>query len=533
MNITKLSCLCEHSTAPTLVLFHGWGMSSVVWGDWLPTLRQRCEIIQVDLPGYGASEVASYAEIDPLIDQLLVELPEQAIYLGYSLGGMLATAIASRYPQRVTALITMASNVQFVADDQWSAAMDKKVFDDFYSLVEKNPALALKRFAGLTAYGSSNEKSLVKVLRQKNEGFVDKILSDSLNFLSILNNPIHSQVATVPALYLFGEYDHLVPLSAATTLQEQLGDQVKIISQACHCLFLDKPDECWKTIESWLEDNKILTSKKRLLDKQQVARSFSRAADTYDSVAELQRRIGNRLLGFLPPESAEVVLDLGCGTGFFAKSLQAAYPHSRLIGLDLAEGMASYASKHQSDHQWLCGDAESLPLADSSVDIIFSSLAIQWCEDNKALFGEVFRVLKPSGHFVFSTLGPNTLHELRQAWRKVDHHIHVNRFVERSIIDDAIGGAGFCLAYQTSEENILLEYGTLKQLTRELKALGAHNVNNGRQTGLTGKQRIRQLIAAYDEQRNQQGALPATYEAWYSRLQKPAMDHSVKQQELG
>ena len=533
MNITTLPCLSDHSTAPTLVLFHGWGMSNIVWDNWLPTLRQRCHIVQIDLPGYGASEAASYAEIDKLIDQLLIELPERAIYLGYSLGGMLATTIASRFPERVTALVTMASNVQFIADDQWPYAMDKKVFDDFYSLVEKNAALALKRFAGLTAHGSSNEKSLVKFLRNKNEVFTDKILSDSLIFLSILNNPVHIEPATVPALYLFGENDNLVPLSAATALKEQLGDQVKIISEACHCLFLDKPEECWKTIEAWLEEGEILAPKKRILDKQQVARSFSRAADTYDSVAELQRRIGNRLLGFLPPDPAEVVLDLGCGTGFFAKPLQAAYPDSRVIGLDLAEGMVNYASKYQPDNQWLCGDAESLPLADNSVDIIFSSLAIQWCEDNKALFGEVFRVLKPAGHFVFSTLGPNTLHELRQAWHQVDNHVHVNRFVERNIIDDAIASAGFASAYQTIEENIMLEYGALKQLTRELKALGAHNVNSGRQTGLTGKQRIRGLIAAYDKQRNQRGALPATYQTWFSLLQKPAIGHIAKQQGLG
>ena len=215
MNITKLSCLSDHSAAPTLVLFHGWGMSSIVWDHWLPALRQRCEIIQVDLPGYGASEAAGYKEINPLIDQLLVELPERAIYLGYSLGGMLATTIASRFPQRVTALIAMANNVRFVADDQWPAAMDKKVFDDFYLLVEKDPALALKRFAGLTAFGSNDEKSLVEYFEKKNELFSDKILCDSLNFLAILNNPIHRQAVTVPALYLFGEYDYLVPLAAA------------------------------------------------------------------------------------------------------------------------------------------------------------------------------------------------------------------------------------------------------------------------------------------------------------------------------
>ena len=111
-------------------------------------------------------------------------------------------------------------------------------------------------------------------------------------------------------------------------------------------------------------------------------------------------------------------------------------------------------------------------------------------------------------------------------------YIHVNRFVERSVNDDAITSAGFCSAYQTREENILLAYRTLKQLTGELKALGAHNVNSGRQTGLTGKQRIDELIAAYDEQRNQQGELPATYQTWYGLIQKPAIDHIAAQQRL-
>ena len=77
------------------------------------------------------------------------------------------------------------------------------------------------------------------------------------------------------------------------------------------------------------------------------------------------------------------------------------------------------------------------------------------------------------------------------------------------------------------------EYQTLKQLTKELKGLGAHNVNSGRQTGLTGKQRVRGLIAAYDQQRNQQGVLPATYQTWYGVLEKPAIDQAIKQQGLG
>lgn len=517
---------------PALVLLHGWGMSSLVWQEWLPTLGEHFTVIQIDLPGYGLSDTGHYQDVDTLITELLADLPDKAIYLGYSLGGMLATTIASHFPERVIALVTLASNLQFIADDQWPHAMDKKVFDDFYSLVASNAAMAKKRFAGLQAYGSGQEKALVKTLRAKKETVADDVLKNSLDLLAIINNTQLIDTLKVPALYLYGENDNLVPLSAANVLKDRLGDSVNIIPDTCHALFLDKPETCWAVIDSWLDNAIELSPKKRVLDKQQVARSFSRAAETYDSVANLQRRIGNRLISFLPPVPAKVVLDLGCGTGFFAKPLQEAYPDGQVIGLDLAEGMVDHASKHQPGCQWLCGDAENLPMADNSVDIIFSSLAIQWCEDSQALFAEVFRVLKPSGSFVFATLGPNTLHELRRAWHQVDNYVHVNRFTEREVIDTAINSAGFLSAYQTVEENIVLQYDTLKQLTKELKALGAHNVNSGRPTGLTGKQRIRGLMAAYDQQRNPQGALPATYQAWFGVLEKPALAQTVQRQGL-
>jgi malonyl-CoA O-methyltransferase len=241
------------------------------------------------------------------------------------------------------------------------------------------------------------------------------------------------------------------------------------------------------------------------------------------------------LIGLLPESSPELVLDLGCGTGFFSRHLRETFPQAKVVGLDLAEGMAQHASQHQQADNWLCGDAENLPLKDQCVDIIFSSLAIQWCEDNNALFAEVFRVLKPGGHFVFSTLGPNTLFELRDAWSAVDNYVHVNRFVEKSVIGSAVATSGFseqALKDGLLEEMIVLEYENLKQLTRELKSLGAHNVNNGRQTGLTGKQRIRGLIDAYEQRRNANNKLPASYQTWYGSLEKPQVivDSVVKTQ---
>ena len=104
-------------------------------------------------------------------------------------------------------------------------------------------------------------------------------------------------------------------------------------------------------------------------NKKSVALSFSNAAASYDNAANLQQQVGNKLLTFLPKIKANMILDLGCGTGFFSSNLKREYPLSQILGLDLAEGMVAYASKHHSVGAWLCGDAEELPLIDKSVDV--------------------------------------------------------------------------------------------------------------------------------------------------------------------
>ena len=530
-----LPATANNFSAPNLVLLHGWGMSSAIWQSWLPLLREHYHITLIDLPGYGLhdglSEEDDYSCVDELLASIIKQAPECAVYLGYSLGGMLAVKIASRFPKRVEAVITLASNVQFVASESWPEAMSKTAFNDFYALIEKNSMLALKRFSALQVFGSSDEKSFLNSLREKIETVSSTVLIDSLKLLSSLNNTDEVENLSMPSLHIYGEADNLVPVSAARKLQATARKlqgkttvNISVIDRAAHCLFLDEPMLCLQSINDFIAQEKIPSKIHRVLDKQQVARSFSRAASTYDSVADLQRQVGEKLIGLLPVVSAELVLDLGCGTGFFSSHLQQAFPRAHIVGLDLAEGMTQYAAKHQQTDSWLCGDAENLPLADECVDIIFSSLAIQWCEDNEALLSEVIRVLKPGGRFIFSTLGPNTLFELRDAWRAVDDYMHVNRFVDQSVIERAVAMSGFCA--QTfkddwSEEVIVLEYDSLKQLTRELKSLGAHNVNSGRHTGLTGKQRMRGFIEAYEQQRNADNKLPATYQAWYGLLQKP------------
>jgi malonyl-CoA O-methyltransferase len=252
------------------------------------------------------------------------------------------------------------------------------------------------------------------------------------------------------------------------------------------------------------------------LQKQRVAASFSRAAASYDAVADLQRAVGDSLLSRIPAGPHATVVDLGCGTGYFQRPLAAMTHCETLLGVDIAQGMLQYARQHHAAAVscWLAGDAEQLPLADNCVDLIFSSLAIQWCENLPALFSEVARVLRPGGRFVFATLGPNTLNELRQAWQQVDSHVHVNRFLPRSALLQAAPNLVL------SEQVITLQYQKLNELTRELKGLGAHNVNAGRPTGLTGKQRIIGLKQAYEAFRNGEGQLPATYQVWFGEYCK-------------
>ena len=212
------------------------------------------------------------------------------------------------------------------------------------------------------------------------------------------------------------------------------------------------------------------------IDKQRVAHSFSKAAATYDDSAELQRDVGRQLLAQLPTiENAEVVVDLGCGTGFFTSPLQSYFPASHLLNIDLAYGMLQFAKARRSveNTSYLCADAEELPLKNNSVDLMFSSLAIQWCENLPQLFSEIARVLKPGGYFCFATLGPNTLHELRSAWQAADTYVHVNDFESEDVLKCAIASQSAQLQVQQFDEQLkILRYAQLKHLTDELKGIG-------------------------------------------------------------
>jgi len=268
--------------------------------------------------------------------------------------------------------------------------------------------------------------------------------------------------------------------------------------------------------------------------KQDIRAAFEASATRYDEVAVLQREVASRLLDRLEllTMTPASILDMGSGTGHCSEALSRRYPKARVVALDLAEAMLHQTRKRfsrwarfRNKHGFVAGDAERLPFADDSFDMLFSNLTLQWCMDLEQTFSEFRRVLKPGGVLFFTTLGPDTLKELRASWAKVDQLVHVNTFLDLHDLGDAM------LRTRLAEpvldmEHITLTYRYSMDLMRDLKALGAHNVNPGRSQGLTGPRKLKAVLEAYEQFRQGDGLLPATYEviyghAWRAEKEQP------------
>jgi len=168
----------------------------------------------------------------------------------------------------------------------------------------------------------------------------------------------------------------------------------------------------------------------------------------------------------------------------------------------------------------VCADARALPIADQSVDLIFSSLCLQWCEDLNVVFAEFRRVLRPGGWLFFSSFGPDTLTELRQSWAEVDNDPHVNVFLDMHDVGDRLIAAGFRNP-MLDVEHYSLRYSDPKLLMRELKGIGAGNADSARARGLTGKRKLAAVLDAYARFRGDDQRFPASYEVIHAQAIAP------------
>ena len=265
-----------------------------------------------------------------------------------------------------------------------------------------------------------------------------------------------------------------------------------------------------------------------LFDPRQVRRAFSRASASYEAAAGLQREVESRLLeslDYLEDRIPDSILDLGCGPGHAAAALRKRWPRARVIAMDLALPMLQQARPRsgwnplQKPVDRINADARALPLADSSVDVLFCNLCLQWVEDLGVAFAGFRRVLKPDGLLLVSTFGPDTLQELREAFASADNAPHVSPFASIAQFGDALVHAGF--RNPVLDRDVFVQgYDDLPALMRELRAIGATNALASRRHTLTGKARFAAAAAAYEHERRD-GRLPATWEVIYAQAWAP------------
>jgi malonyl-CoA O-methyltransferase len=271
------------------------------------------------------------------------------------------------------------------------------------------------------------------------------------------------------------------------------------------------------------------------IDKARVRASFNRAASSYDAAAVLQKRVREEMLDRLGLINIkpQAILDAGCGTGAGSFELQKKFKNAQVVSLDVALGMLQktkmqrpFLNKVFSKQHLLCADIETLPIASNSINLLWSNLALQWCNDLDAAFNEAARVLQPNGLFIFSTFGPDTLKELRAA--SSNSHTHVSRFIDMHDIGDALTRAGFS-APVLDVEHYTLTYDNVKGVMRDLKSIGANNATQGRARGLQGKGFLQNLTQNYEQFRTN-NKLPATFEVIYGHAWRPSSMRSAGQE---
>jgi malonyl-CoA O-methyltransferase len=272
-------------------------------------------------------------------------------------------------------------------------------------------------------------------------------------------------------------------------------------------------------------------------NKKSIQAHFNHAALSYDEAAVLQKTVAKHLqerleLTTIKPKT---ILDIGAGTGILTKKIIHQYPKAKIIAMDLSKQMLnqaqqkfikkSFVNKIKSIFKparlsLVCADASQIPLNDKSVDLIVSNLMLQWCDDLDTVLAEFRRVLKPEALLMVTSLGPDTLKELRKAWAEVDNEEHVNTFIDMHDFGDALIRNGFGQPVM-DVENFTLTYQKPIGALKDLKAIGATSAAISRKKGLTGKQNFTAMLEAYEKQRTND-FIPATFEvmhghAWASQ----------------
>mgnify|MGYP000025238379 CR=1 FL=1 len=258
--------------------------------------------------------------------------------------------------------------------------------------------------------------------------------------------------------------------------------------------------------------------------KIEIRKSFDRHAAEYDQYAKMQRAVGLHLFERLDylKISPRYILDLGCGPGFFSHLLKKKYPQALVISLDFSLNMLLEAKNKQSwRSKWplINADMLQMPFVDGLFDLVFANQTLHWGYPIANVLREMSRVINNQGCLMFTTLGPGTFKELVHAWSGVDCYAHTNQFMDMHDLGDALLGEYF-LDPVVDQELVTGHYASLTELLMGLKKQGVRNINQSRNSGLTGRQAREAFSQAYELLRTPQGKYPLTYEVVYGQAWK-------------
>jgi len=242
-----------------LVLLHGWGLHGEIWQTLLPELELHFRVYNVDLPGFGYSKAQTDDyNLDYVVDNIKSILPEKFHLMGWSLGGLVAMAIAKNLPKQTEKLITVATNPCFVVNSNWQAAMPKQLLQSFMSSLVNNPKRTLNKFLSIQAKGSTRQKQDLLKLRKilsSRDAPDQKVLLGGLQILQETNLVASLSKLTLASLQIYGAQDSLVPIEIAKQVASRMPNSAQsIFTDAAHVPFLSFTEEFCSTVIHFLNE---------------------------------------------------------------------------------------------------------------------------------------------------------------------------------------------------------------------------------------------------------------------------------------
>jgi pimeloyl-[acyl-carrier protein] methyl ester esterase len=248
----------SHGSGEPLLLIHGWGMHSGMWGQVAEQLAQSYRVHLVDLPGHGGSAACTPYVLDTLVQQLSAKFDEPLTVVGWSLGGQVALRWAQLYPAQVKKLVLVATTPCFVQQDGWSCAMGGETLQEFAASLLQNHALTLKRFLALQLRGSENERELLLDLRARLFAKGEPDVAALKGGLDILRDTdMRNQLAKImqATLLIAGERDTLTPKAASEAMAQTLPNaRLEIVQGAAHAPFLSHPQIFMHHLKNFLDE---------------------------------------------------------------------------------------------------------------------------------------------------------------------------------------------------------------------------------------------------------------------------------------